>query len=393
VFAELSGGLDSSSIVCMASSLIRAGDVVAPRLQTISYVFEDCDTVDDSRWIAHVERHLGARTIRVRGDEHPYLTGGADTSRFATLNPALIHSAYVSAVADHMQRAGARLLLSGVGGDEVLHSRNNPDPELGDLLYQRQFRALCCRTFTWSRLLRQPYAHLLWRGAIWPMLPAGFRATVPGAYRRVPVWVAPEFARRGGLARRLVDTPELAAFKQPSARYQAAGFLSAVKQIAAGHRQELGGFHTTYPYLDRRLVEFLQAVPFEQKVRPGESRSLMRRSLRHLLPPEIAARRGKSSPSEATARAFAREWPRLRSLLEDGLLVDRGYADRRKLRDALVHARTGWTGSAHLTSAVLLECWLRTLDDRRAGAVDRIAAAGSPALAVAVCDGAAPRLR
>src|SRR5205823_13114956 len=40
VLSELSGGLDSSSIVCMASHLLRSGDVRTPRLVTLSYEHE-----------------------------------------------------------------------------------------------------------------------------------------------------------------------------------------------------------------------------------------------------------------------------------------------------------------------------------------------------------------
>jgi asparagine synthetase B (glutamine-hydrolysing) len=41
VLAELSGGLDSSSVVCMANHLIRRGSVGAPRLVSISYFWRN----------------------------------------------------------------------------------------------------------------------------------------------------------------------------------------------------------------------------------------------------------------------------------------------------------------------------------------------------------------
>src|SRR5262249_51814481 len=39
VLSELSGGLDSSSVVCMANQLIRAGDVPAPSVTGLSYLW------------------------------------------------------------------------------------------------------------------------------------------------------------------------------------------------------------------------------------------------------------------------------------------------------------------------------------------------------------------
>ena len=34
-----------------------------------------------------------------------------------------------------------------------------------------------------------------------------------------------------------------------------------------------------YPYLDQNLIEFILSIPADQLLRPGERRSLMRRSL------------------------------------------------------------------------------------------------------------------
>src|SRR5271165_5205621 len=56
VLAELSGGLDSSSVVSMASELMRAGAVPAPRLVTASYLWRN--SVDES-FIREVESFCG----------------------------------------------------------------------------------------------------------------------------------------------------------------------------------------------------------------------------------------------------------------------------------------------------------------------------------------------
>ena len=56
VAAELSGGLDSSSVVCMAADLIRRGDVAASGLTAISYVHQGSRDVP---FIGKVEEHCG----------------------------------------------------------------------------------------------------------------------------------------------------------------------------------------------------------------------------------------------------------------------------------------------------------------------------------------------
>jgi len=96
----------------------------------------------------------------------------------------------------------------------------------------------------------------------------------------------------------------------PSERDQAIGFWSATRSIATGTRREMSRVDVSYPFLHRPLVEFMQAIPHTQRLRVGETRSLMRRSLRGLLPAKTLKRRSKGNPQEVITRAIAREWPR-----------------------------------------------------------------------------------
>src|SRR5207253_1227956 len=59
ILAELSGGMDSSSIVCMADSIIARGDVESPRLDTISWFDNSQPATDELPYIAIVEQRRG----------------------------------------------------------------------------------------------------------------------------------------------------------------------------------------------------------------------------------------------------------------------------------------------------------------------------------------------
>jgi len=112
-------------------------------------------------------------------------------------------------------------------------------------------------------------------------------------------------------------------------------------------------------------VEFLQAIPLDQLMRPGENRVVMRRMLAGILPDEIAARRTKGNPREAIFRAVARESGRLRSVFENSQLCARGYIDKETMLAALDRARHGYeTHSAFLVQTISLEFWLRDLETR-----------------------------
>jgi asparagine synthetase B (glutamine-hydrolysing) len=116
----------------------------------------------------------------------------------------------------------------------------------------------------------------------------------------------------------------------------------------------------TFPALHRPLVEFLHAIPFDQKLRLGQSRSLQRRALRDLLPPAILARRGKTPFDEAYMRDFRENGAAWESLLTPSLAGARGYVDAAAAKERLRTIRSGLParGGAPLVACVL-EAWLR----------------------------------
>src|SRR5208282_5548769 len=63
VIAELSGGMDSSSIVCMADAIIAQGAAETPRLDTISWYDDSYDHIEQDsnelHWVTKVEDQRG----------------------------------------------------------------------------------------------------------------------------------------------------------------------------------------------------------------------------------------------------------------------------------------------------------------------------------------------
>src|SRR5258708_31175726 len=118
VASELSGGLDSSSIVCAAQSMIRAGEISVPKFEAFSLAYNESST--DERvyaneaasksevklnWIQPYEIDMKASIDGVRRSrewgEHP------NGPHFRSLRQA---------VADK----GIRVLMTGLRGDQFL---------------------------------------------------------------------------------------------------------------------------------------------------------------------------------------------------------------------------------------------------------------------------------
>ena len=365
VFAELSGGLDSSAIVCVADQLIKKREVQAPGLETVSHVFDESPTSDERRYIRLVEAQRQIPGHHIKDEDFRLLAPLPDEVGLLTPNPVVLSFGFHSGIRKAMERAGSRVLLSGIGGDQMFGGVYGAYPEVADLLASGRFLALNQSLRTWGKAMKQSYARLLWKDAVVRQFPQRLQAVTAGRATQLPSWYNRDFSKRMKLHERLLATARLRSFPTHSSRDQARGFLSAVKSISSCWRTEQFGIDVTYPFAHRPLVEFLQAIPLDQLMRPGENRVVMRRMLAGILPDEIATRRTKGNPREAIFRAIAREYGRLRSVFDNSRLHARGYIEKEPLLAALDRARHGYeTNSGFLVQTILLEFWLRNLETR-----------------------------
>jgi asparagine synthase (glutamine-hydrolysing) len=366
VWADLSGGLDSSSIVCMADEIVKKGQTQATKLETVSAVFDESPSSDERRFIRFVEEKRGQAGHHFRESEYPLLMS-FDHEELRTIpNPLELWTEYHKGVRKEMRAQGARVLLCGVGGDELLTASPDPYPELADLLVQLKLSELHQRLQAWSLALKKPYLHVLLRHTVVPSLPRRLQGFYKRRDREKQISVLNrDFINRFDLRDRILGPREIFGFKLPSSRGQSIAFLSVTDVISPGHLLIWSPVEISYPFTHRPLVEFLQAIPATQWIRPGETRSLMRRALRTYLPPQIAKRKGKGTPAEATLRAVTRGWRRLCDLLRNGLVCSRGYVDPVALNMLMEKPNFAHnTEGLCVLRIAYLELWLRDFERR-----------------------------
>jgi asparagine synthase (glutamine-hydrolysing) len=366
VWADLSGGLDSSSIVCLADEILKKEPVQASDLETVSAVFDESSTSDERRFIRLVEEKRGRNGRHFTESEHPLITGSNFGDFRSIPNPIELFAQYHIAVRKQMCDRGSRVLLSGIGGDELLTASLDPSPELADLLINLKLSELNRRLQTWSLALKKPYLEVLIKHSVIPSLPRRLRGLYKRRQRAKQIsLLEPGFIKSFGLPDVLLGPKDIFGFRLPSSRGQSTAFLSVTDVISPGHLLVWGPIEISYPFTHRPLVEFLQAIPPTQWIRPGETRSLMRRSLRAYLPAQIAKRKGKGNPTEALLRALNREWPRLRELLRDARVCAAGYVNPATLK-TLIEEPDFVRNSENLAVIRIcyLELWLRDLERR-----------------------------
>ncbi len=261
-----------------------------------------------------------------------------------------------------MQDDGARVLLSGLGGDQLLWSLSEASPELTDLVFKHRPLLLHRRLQVWSAILKKPYSRLLWEDALLPFFPISVKARIQSRIE-TPPWLNSTFIKRTSLRERLLLPPDPLGYRLPSRKIQSSKLHFIVSSIASGEYWESSPFEMSYPFLHRPLVEFLLAIPFEQKLRPGETRSLMRRALRDVLPQKILQRRSKGITGETLCRGIAKEWQTLKLMLDKAHILERGYVNQKALIAALDLARHGRElNIVALLETISLELWLRSIE-------------------------------
>ena len=359
VSAQLSGGLDSSSIVLMADDILKREGAGAPQLVTISHVYDESPESDERLFINAVESQLGRHGYHFNETSTPLfesLLYHGTCSPVPTL--ADCYASREKRISSTMLAANVRIQLSGEGGDELLGNTMGSAADLADLLYTCKLGPFLRRAGWWNSGSRMPYAALIASAvkALYQTRESAFRDLLRQLYAVAPSPFADQI-RQEVLAAR---SDYIDDFRLPSQRGRASGLLSVVNRVARAPHRAFGGIEIRYPYLHRPLVEFLLAIPLEQLTRPGEPRSLMRRALKGLLPAVVAKRRSKNSPSPALHRAIARERRTIAALFNrDAAIYQRGYADRALVLSALQRASHGLFPASALAPLICVEQWLK----------------------------------
>ena len=378
ILAELSGGMDSSSIVCMADSIIAQRTAETPRLDTVSYYDESEPNWNERPYFTKVEEKRGRTGCHIDVGSPESFHCEFDSGRFAA-TPASGRRPNKAAeqFALCLASQGNRVVLSGIGGDEVTGGVPAPAPELEDLLARGQFRALSHQLKVWALNKRKPWIYLLLEAA---------RAFFPPAlvgvpkYKRPAPWLNPAFVKRNraalqGYEIRLKLFGSLPAFQENLSTLNA---LRRQLQCTAQPSQPL--CEKRYPYLDRSLLEFVYAVPREQLLRPGQRRSMMRRALAGIVPDELLNRKRKAYVARRPMAEISADWDHYAELRQHMFSSSLGIVEAKEFLEVLRKARHGQkVPTVAVLRTLSMEAWLQTLKDSKVLSVTASAEGVSPA--------------
>ncbi len=340
---ELSGGLDSSSVV----SLLKA-KYPEKSIESYSMCFGDMQC-DEYYYVKSIEEKYRFHTSKIDAHEIDY-----DQKYNFELNynfsphwPIMTTFTMYLPMLEKMHRDNKKVVITGQGGDHLLTGNCHT---LRDLL----------RRYEFSKLLREiPYL---------PHSPVQLSAKcfMPFSLTQQQKYPIKKILRllrsRETSGNQYIDDLFQLERFNPSAQKSDIGILISASEsmLRDGNifhaAEKYYGIEFRHPFYDKELIEFVLSLPPEYKYSQGWIKVLLRYAMKEILPEEIRSRGDKSEFSEVlTAQLEALD---LKTLLKESQLVSLEIISRKKVDDLLYsfdHKESG--NLLSLWTIVNLEYW------------------------------------
>ena len=362
----VSGGLDSSSIACLAHRL-AGSDSKAVRLY--SSTFDRTPAADEREYLAEIERRcVGHSLTRVPSDDCVGLREFGAQHGYPLDEPEIgVDRGLTLGVLRAARRDGCRAVLSGYWADQVLSGDAYASPALlRDVPLSKVFR----EAQHFARVTGQAPAYLVPYALLRPLLPAGLRQRI-GRRTRPNQWLA-----------RPVDgsEPVRKALPAPALESEVARLL--YRQLTDGLQAARLAMHATtgrylglewrLPFLDLEVVEFILGLPRGLAFKDGVTKRLLRLAMADILPEPIRTRRTFARFDALTERGLnEHRRSTIKDLLVNSLTIRDEFVDYKQVEAAWSRywQAPDQNSSRPLVAFLTVEAWLRHYEASAAPAV------------------------
>jgi asparagine synthase (glutamine-hydrolysing) len=315
----LSGGLDSSSIVCLMAPLMPKGE----RVNTVSACYAE-KSVDEKPFMDTVVAHAGTLPHFIFPRAEDVFQRAADITWHQD-EPFGSTSIFAQwCVFEEARRVGVKVMLDGQGADEQLAGYHSAfHYYLAGLTRQGRVLQLIRTAFERNRYHGTPVLMQL-RNHLVPLLPRGMAAMLRRQRTALTQhdWLGSELLRDKGNPRGAMDvaTSQLGLESPSDIRSLCLAMTFASNLQMLLHWEDRNSMahsiEARVPFLDHPLVEFSLALGNEHKIVGGDTKRVLRKAMADVLPESVRERRDKlgfATPEEAWFRGP------LRGLIHEGV--------------------------------------------------------------------------
>ena len=293
----MSGGWDSTAVFAAGEEVHRRrGD--GEHLKVVSISYPKGDPGREDELILDIARHWNRPVHWIDINDVPFFDGLTERAGRRDDPLAHVYENWNRALDAKSRELGAHVALDGMGGDGLF--------QVSPVYFADLFRAGRWPTLAreWRAKRFRVTAHNAWTLVVRHLLPAAVLGLVERARggrrvsrhleRMIPPWITPAFAVEHGLEE-LTRSPVV---RRPGESLAACetqwhlrtpwvpAILSCLSSMALEYGVEIRS-----PLYDRRVVEFAATRPRAERSQGGETKRLLRASMRGLLPDNVLAPR------------------------------------------------------------------------------------------------------
>lgn len=328
VGAYLSGGIDSSTVVCLASQAY-GGD-----FHTFTGGFREGPEYDETRYAQVVANHTGSThhvvwpTAAEFADRMPWLIYMMDEP---AAGPGLFPQHAVSRLArDHV-----KVVLSGLGGDEIFG---------GYARYLVAYLEQCLKgaifgspekdkyVVTWDSIMPnlpllsryQPLLQRFWQAGLFEDMDARYfrlisRANDAEATIAADVWDGGAKDRMFEAFQQVFNNPATKSYFNKMTNFDLKTLLPALLQVEDRTSMSVS-LESRVPLLDHRIIELVTQMPPHVRFKGGDTKRVFRDAVKRLLPEAVYRRSDKMGFPVPLGKWWRGE---LKDFLHDCLLSSR----------------------------------------------------------------------
>ncbi|OKH13841.1 asparagine synthase (glutamine-hydrolyzing) [[Limnothrix rosea] IAM M-220] len=291
----LSGGLDSSSLVCV-SDLLRRELSEAQPFQTFSSCFEDL-RYDERKYVTTVVEQTQVQPHFVFPNAHEVFAQ-LDHLTWQQDEPFGSSSVFAQwCIFRQAGKSGIKVMLDGQGADELLAGYTKFYPALfAGLLTSYQWGTLIHEILTCQRYQNITEIQRM----IEPLLPKWIRQSLRrllgyASETATPNWLNGSYLMSLGVDPLVSATVAIATPKSIHELSKIQLRASSIPMLL--HWEDRSSMahsvESRVPFLDYQLVEFAYTLDDTLKIRQGQTKAILRESMRHILPESIRTRQDK----------------------------------------------------------------------------------------------------
>jgi asparagine synthase (glutamine-hydrolysing) len=316
----LSGGLDSSTIVCILNHLVKlnsqAHKVFGEQLKTFTASFRGKE-IDERKYVEKViEKTMAEKNLVFPNAEQLW----KDIKKLVYFQdePFISSSVYAQWCVMKLASQKVKVVLDGQGGDELL---------TGYILYHLVFLQDLWRQKRISSFIKES---LLGFDVMAPYVKRYLFLSPDRRFEEVKALLNPEFASEFDStmeARALLEYEDL-----PDLLHKQITKSNLPALLRYEDRNSMAfSVETRVPFLDHRLVEYINSLPVTQKLKNGWTKRVLRNAMKGILPEEIRRRRKKiafATPQEEWLKELRRE---IREVFASSEFERRKYFNQREI--------------------------------------------------------------